>query len=364
MSAVSILPRGTHFARMAMSIAKSGTGAGPEAAAIAADLWGPASIPALALKSAVEPGGLSNPNFSALAEYRTAASDFIAMVYPMTVLGKLSGTRKLPFLTRAPRQTAGATIGWIGESRPAPVSGLTLDTVTFAQFKVSGICVTTKELARLSTPDAEGVIRSDLASATVAMLDRSLLDPTAAETDVSPASITYAAASFAASGTTVAALRDDLRRLFNAAFDAGSEMISPYLITSRQQCIALALMDQEFTRDVTVNGGLLAGVPLISSSSSSSSSTDTSSPPVTTSDIVLVDAAELLTAADDTMMIDSSEQATLQMDSLPDSPPTASTAMVNLWQHNLAAWKIIKPANWKMRRAGAVARITNCNYAA
>ncbi|MCK1431069.1 phage major capsid protein [Bradyrhizobium sp. 87] len=362
MAGVSILPRGTHFTRMALAIAKSGTGAGPEAAAIANDLWGPASIPALALKSAVTPGGLSNPNFAALAEYRTAASDFIAMVYPMTVLGKLSGTRKLPFLTRAPRQTAGATIGWIGESRPAPVSGLTFDTVTFAQFKVSGICVTTKELARLSTPEAEGVIRSDLASATIKMLDTALLDPAAAETDISPASIANAALSFAASGTTGAALRDDLRRLFNAVFDAGVEMTAPYLITSRQQCIALALMDQEFTRDVTVNGGMLAGVPIISSSSSSSS-TDTNSPPVTTSDIVLVDAAELLVAADDTMMIDSSEQATLQMDSLPDSPPTASTAMVNLWQHNLAAWKIIKPANWKMRRAGAVARITNCNYA-
>jgi Phage capsid family len=274
----------------------------------------------------------------------------VALIYPQTVLGKLSGTRKIPVRVRVPRQTSGATIGWIGEGSPTPITGLSLDTITFDNFKVGGIIVSTKELVKLSTPDAEGVIRSDLAAATVKMLDRAFLDPTAAgETGVSPASVTYAAPSFAATGTTAAALRSDLRRLFNFVFNAGIEMTAPYLITSRQQCLSLALMDQEFCRDVTVNGGILAGVPIISSSSATSS-TDSSSPPVTTSDIVLVDAAEVLVATNDQIMIDSSEQTLLQMDSAPDSPATGSTVMVSLWQYNLAAWKIIKPTNWKMRR--------------
>jgi hypothetical protein len=359
---VSILPRGSHFSRMAIAIAKSRDDH-RTAHAIAAGLWGATSIPALALKAAVAPGGMSNPDFSALAEYRHAAADFIAMIYPNTVLGKLSGVRKIPLHTRVPRQTSSSTIGWVGEGSPAPVTKLSLDTVTFDRFSVQAIIVSTVELVRLSSPDAEGVIRSDLAAATIAMLDRSLLDPTAAgEAGVSPASITNGAANFAASGTNLTALRADLRRLFNSVFDAGIELTAPCLITSRQQCLSLALMDQEFCRDVTVNGGMLAGVPLISSSSSPSS-TDTSSPPVTTSEIILVDAAELLVNANDEIIINSSGQSTLQMDSFPDSPSTGSTVLVSLWQNNLAAWKVTKPANWKMRRAGAVARITGANYA-
>jgi len=358
---VSILPKGTHFARMALALARSKDGV-LGAVPIAEKLWGPSSIPALALKSSVLPGGLLNPDFTALAEYRTAASDFISLVYPKTVLGKLSGVRTVPLNTRVLRQTAGVSIGWVGRNSPTPLSNMAFDSILFDPFKLAGIVCCTQELARLSNPAAESVVRTDLAAATIAMMDRALLDPTAAgEAGVSPPSITNAATSFPASGTTASALREDLKTLFNYVFDSGIEMTAPYLITSRQQCLAIALMDQDFTRDVTINGGMLAGVPIISSSSSPSS-TDTSSPPITTSDIVLLDAAELLVAANDEIMIDSSEQTSLQMSTAPDSPATASTVMVSLWQQNLAAWKIVKPLNFMMRRSGAVARISGCNY--
>jgi hypothetical protein len=70
--------------------------------------------------------------------------------------------------------------------------------------------VTSKALLKLSEPSAEGVIRSDLAAATVAMLDRALLDPAATATDVSPASITAGVVPVPASGTTLADLRNNL----------------------------------------------------------------------------------------------------------------------------------------------------------
>jgi hypothetical protein len=32
--------------------------------------------------------------------------------------------------------------------------------------------------------------------------------------------------------------------------------------------------------------------------------------------------------------------------------------MVSLWQHNLEAWRVVRPINWQMRRPGAVAVLT------
>ena len=88
--------------RMAIAVGMAPPGDVLQASVIAGNLWGPGSIPALALKSAVASGSTSDPDFAALAEYRTAASDFVAMVYPATILGKLNGTRKVPLFDSLP----------------------------------------------------------------------------------------------------------------------------------------------------------------------------------------------------------------------------------------------------------------------
>jgi hypothetical protein len=359
---VSIHAKGTLFARLALCLARGGDATG--AAPIATSLYGENSaIAKILVKAAVAPGGLSNPSWDDIADYRFAAADFIDAVRPATILGKLAGVRRIPPRVRVPRATSGSTVSWVGEASPSPVSGLSLDTVTFDSFKMSGIVVATKELTRLSTPAAEGLIRTDLIAATVAVADQSFIDPDlAGEAGVSPASITNGVTPIAATGTTAAALRADLTSLFRAVTDAGILLQSPYLITDRRQAIALALMDSTLTENVTVNGGMLAGVPLLTSASVPTDS-DGASPPALTSTITLIDAAELLVSDGDEATIDRSDQATLQMNTAPDSPATASTVMVSLWQDNLAAWKVTRSINWKLRRPGAVAMISGAAYA-
>jgi len=68
-------------------------------------------------------------------------------------------------------------------------------------------------------------------------------------------------------------------------------------------------------------------------------------------------------ADDGGVEIDISREASLQMESAPDSPATASTVLVSLWQHNMVAIRAERFINWKKSRDGAVQFIQNAKYA-
>ena len=61
-------------------------------------------------------------------------------------------------------------------------------------------------------------------------------------------------------------------------------------------------------------------------------------------------------------IVDTSKATTLQFESAPDSPQTAATVMVSLWQHNMIAWRVTRFINWKMARPNCVGVLTGVNY--
>jgi hypothetical protein len=77
---------------------------------------------------------------------------------------------------------------------------------------------------------------------------------------------------------------------------------------------------------------------------------------------VAINANEVMLADEGGVEIDVSREASLVMDSAPDSPETASTVTVNLWQHNMVAFKAERYVNWKKRRAEAVQLISGAAY--
>jgi hypothetical protein len=68
-------------------------------------------------------------------------------------------------------------------------------------------------------------------------------------------------------------------------------------------------------------------------------------------------------ADDGQTVIDASTEASVQMDSAPDSPPSAATNMVSLWQMNLIGLRAERWINWLKRRATAVAYLQGAKYA-
>ncbi|MND36249.1 Phage capsid family protein [compost metagenome] len=78
--------------------------------------------------------------------------------------------------------------------------------------------------------------------------------------------------------------------------------------------------------------------------------------------IILAKATEILLADDGQVLLDASREASLEMESAPTNPVTASTVMVSLWQHNMVGIRAERFINWAKRRNGVVQFIDGANY--
>jgi HK97 family phage major capsid protein/HK97 family phage prohead protease len=316
------------------------------------------------LRAAANAGTTSDTTWaSPLVPYQNLQQEFIEYLRPLTIIGRIPGLRRVPFKIKIPRQTGAATVGWVGEGKIKPLSQLAFDTVTLEIAKIAGIIVLTDELVRESSPAAEGLVRDELAAAVIQYMDSQFVDPTKASNDVSPASVTYGVTPVTATGTTASALRQDVRTLMATFLSTNSQLGSAVWIMTQETALGISLMmntlgQPEFP-GISMQGGTFLGIPVITSEGVPA----TGGSPTDGFPIILVNAGDILLADDGQVTIDASREASLQMDSTPDSPETASTVMVSMWQHNMMAVKAERYINWTKRRSTAVGFIQNAKYA-
>jgi len=368
------VPKGTAFTRLAQAL-MVGKGSRWESIAFAkaAPGWADTTpevamvlehdIPTL-MRAGVPAGTTTDTVWAGpLVVYQVMASEFIELLRPATIIGRITGLRRVPFNIQMPRTTAGTSVGWVGEGAPKPVTSMAFDTVTLRWAKAAGIVVLTDELVRFSNPAAESVVRSDLIAAMAQFLDRQFVDPTVAEvTNVSPASITNGVTPTVASGTTADAFKADAKTLFNGFLSANLSTAGGVWIMTQQQALALSLMTNALGQytypNVSPDGGTLLGYPVVASENLPA----TGGSPSDGFPIIFAKADEIMLADDGQTVIDASNQASIQMESAPDSPPAATTVLQSLWQNNMTALRAERWINWKKRRATAVAYISNAKY--
>ena len=354
------LPPGQGFVRYAMCLTAA-KGNVMQAAEIARSRFRDSPEVGLVLKAAVEAGTTTDPAWAGyLVEYRTLADEFIELLRPETIIGRIPGLRRVPFNIRMATQTGGGTYQWVGQAKAKPVSELAFGEATMDFAKVAGIIVVTEELARFSSPQAEDVIRRDMIAGVAQYLDQQFIDPTvAAVANVSPASITHAstgAVTVAASGTDETAMLNDIRELM-ANMTANVSRRGAVWITDEGTAIGLSMMTnplgQRVNDAVGEMGGTFMGRPLIVS--------NTVPNDTTTGMLIFAIAPEIL-LAQDTLTIDVSREASLQMDSAPTEPTAAATVLISLWQRNLIGLRVEQFVNWQPRRAGVVGYISGASY--
>lgn len=351
------LPKGTAFTRYAMALARS-KGNLMHAAEMAKS-WTDTPEVETVLKAAVAAGNTTDANWaSKLVEYETLASEFVELLRPATVIGRITGMRNVPFNVRMATQTGGGVYGWVGEGAAKPVGSLAIGELTLRWAKASGIIVITEELAQQSSPSAEAVVRDDMVAGIASFLDAQFIDPGVSEvTNVSPASVSNGVTPITASGTSADALRADLADMWAPMLAANLNVASGHFVMSPQMAMRLSLMlnplgAREFP-GISATGGTLEGYPVVTSNSVPSDSAGEK--------IFFVIANEVF-FSEGGIMLDVSREASLQMDSAPDNPSDASTVMVSLWQRNLIGLRAERYINWKKRRAQAVGYITAANY--
>jgi hypothetical protein len=341
------------FVRWAMALADEGS---PYAAAKGFRGRWPRSVHAEAFeKAAVEAattGGWGQP----LAQLRPFSDAFLEVARNASAVGQIQaagGFLRGAFNVKIPRQTAASVPSWVGEGAAGHFTSLSFDSLELRPSKLVGLVLLSRELVGLSDPVAENIIGLDLALSIGQFVDAEFLDPTKAGDDISPASITYGAPSVTASGTTADAFRADARNLVEQMRAAGAKLQSPYWVMSPLQALSFGLMD----------GGLLRGNRLASLPAVTTDAAIAEGDSPEDSRIFLVDAAQVV-MADDGVSLDASDQATVTSDTAPDSPATASTVQVSLFQQNLTGLRATRYIRWAPRSAAGAAAgyITGAAY--
>ena len=303
------------------------------------------------IKAAVAPGTTTDPTWAAaLVTVRNATEEFLALLRPQTIIGKIPNLRHVPFNTQVPVQTAGGSYGWVGQGAPKPVTKLAIGTAALGIAKAAGIIVITEELAKLSSPSAEAIVRGDMIAGITQFLDQQFIDPAVAEVaNVNPASITNGAPTAASTDSAMT----DLAMIL-AHFSSNNGGLSGItFVMSENNALAMGMLQNATGGKVfpgmSATGGSAEGFTVVASNAAGQN-------------VIGLKGDQILFADDGGISIDVSREASVLMDSAPVSDATA--VYTSLWQNNLVGLRAERMVNWKRGRSSAVYYLTGAVYPA
>ncbi|MDI6026730.1 phage major capsid protein [Corticibacterium sp. UT-5YL-CI-8] len=295
----------------------------------------------------------------------TAMGAFMESLRPISVYPRLAalGT-SLSFgpgrgVIKLPSRSASPSISgsFVGEGAPIPVRRMGLVSVNLTPHKMGVISVFSREIARLSNPAIEGLLRKEIQADTAITIDTLLLDATAGST-TRPAGLTNGVTALTASTAGgYEAILEDLQTLAGP-FDTANAGRNLVLLMNPAQARLLAMTPgpnasgfgwaeqflSEFTRIVSTT--------------------------IPAGHVYLVDAADFATAAGDAPEFDVSEQTVLHMeDTTPlqiastGTPNTVAAPAQSMFQTAQLALRMILDITWAMRRTGMVQHIAAVDWA-
>ena len=323
----------------------------------------------LALKAAVN--SLDSTTATAASEWAYAqniASEFIEYLRPMTLLGKIQGWRNVPFNVRVGGMDGGSTGYWVGQGLPVLASKPTSTSVSLGITKVGALSVITKELAMLSTPSAELMVRNDLARALQQKSDTSLIDPNnGGQTNIQPASLTYGATARQASGTDYAAFKADWKVLTSAFYAANIPLAGAVCIMKEELAEALSMMVTSLglpqfpsMQDWASGNARLMGRPVFTTQAA-----DTTGSPDFDNVLILLQPGEVFLADDGGASVEASDQVSIEMADSSSQKSTATAtgaSLVSMFQTESIALKAIRHVNWTKARSQACQYIRSAAY--
>lgn len=314
---------------------------------------------ALTLRAIVEAGDTSTSGWASqlVPAAQQLQQEFLDMYRAQTIIGRIPGVRNVPFNVAVPLRTAAGTFQWVGEAAPKPVTSETFDRVTLTWAKAAAIAVITQELARFSSPAAEGLVADSLRETIVRFLDSHFVSTTAEVSGVSPAGILNGISATGTTGTAPSNFRSDMFNMLNNFTANNVPLTGIVLIMSETQALALSMMVTDLGvplyPTISASGGTLFGRPVIVSEAVGTK-------------IIALKASDILIAQDPGAMISVSDQATLEMETAPavgeQSPPSTQSVLKSMFQNNMLAIRCEQFITWKRARTAAVEYINGNAY--
>lgn len=313
------------------------------------------------MRTAVEAGDTTTSGWASqlVPNAQLLQQEFLDMLRPSTLIGRIPGLNRVPYNVTIPVQSAKGTYAWVGEGAPKPVTKPTLTSITLRFMKAAGIIVITKELAKFSTPSAELFVRNEMLRSITTFLDEQFVDPSiVGVTNVQPASITNGVTGIGASGTTAAAFRSDFMEAM-ANINTNNQNPGEFVIlmsasvASNLSALVNSLSSAPEFPQLSPAGGSVYGMPVIVSQSVGAR-------------VIFINPSQVYYANDGGIEIDVSDQASVEMDTAPaigeSSPITDVGSLKSLWQNNLIGFRAEIMVDWKRGRTSAVEYIYNAVY--
>jgi HK97 family phage major capsid protein len=298
----------------------------------------------LVQKAAVSAGTTTDSAWAGpLAAPSALAEGFLSYVRPLTIVGRLP-LRKVPFNVTVSSQTGGGVYAWIAEGALKKVTKAAYTTVSVGISKCSGIIVVTDELMKLSMPNAEVILRDEIAAGLAQLVDTTFTDPALAPGSGSPGSVTNGVTPITPTGTTEAALSKDVGTLVAQFLTNNPDPTRARLVMRPDH--AAMLQHATNSQTLTVDGGSHYGIPVVISATVGTR-------------ILALDAGAIL-FADNGVAIDLSKQATIEMNDAPVG--TAASVVTSLWQSNLVGLRGDWLITWVKARPTAVSLISPTAY--
>src|SRR5262249_6663463 len=197
------------------------------------------------------------------------------------------------------------------------------------------IVPSTNDLLRRSAPSIEALMRKDMLNGTGRTITAAFI--AAAAAPPAPNGILTYSASLAAgaipAAATVTQVSDCLRAVIMQMRNNNEDMVSPCWIMHPRLMEYLRLLrtttTEQFAFKAEIDAGTLMGYPIIDS---------TLLPVTTTAPYALLDGDDVIWADDMAPIIDASEEATIQSDSAPATPPAAP--YVSAFQQDMTLMRI------------------------
>jgi HK97 family phage major capsid protein/HK97 family phage prohead protease len=297
-------------------------------------------------------------------------SDFVEYLRPFTILGRfgqgnIPSLRSVPFYARLVSQTSGGTAYWTAEGAAKGLTSFAFSDTTLLPLKCAAITTATMELLRDSNPSAETLLRDQLREALAAKLDVSFIDEQfGAVSGVNPASITNGATTVvSAGGTDDDAVLADIASVYEQWLAGNNRPSSGVWVMSAIVALRLSMMrnplGQYTFNEITPNGGLLWGLPVITSEHVGY----TLDSPSEGRTVHLINANDIW-VADEGVEVKMSTEASLEMSDGPASEATTPTAaqMVSMFQTNSVAFLVERRINWARRRSDSVVNLTSVEW--
>jgi hypothetical protein len=290
------------------------------------------------LKSAVASGTTSGWGAS-ISEYQDTVSAFLESLSVVGAFDRMLGDmQRVPLKTRVAITTVGITGSIVGEAQATPISSMTLAAATTDPLRAIAIIALSDELARLTSGSGQLFAR-ELRNAIAIVTDQQFI--TTITTGITP---------IASSGSTVAAVRIDLNAAVGAIETGASSKL--YVLVTADNAKRLATSggeDGAAWPEMSPSGGRMAGMEVIVTDGLSAGQ------------MVVVD-ANAIAASAGSVELDAVTEASVEMNTTPTSPPTTSTILHSLWQHNEVGLKVSRHFSAERLHDSAVALVSGAVY--